>query len=186
MRQGVAEPPTAAVHVAGADTVPDSLNPKVTEPPAGIWAFHAALVMVSEPFWALPTASHGDTLVPCHGRVIDQPFTAVAPVFRTTTATVRPLPQSDVTLTLTASPVPDFPGKWRFGHDYLLALYLSKDRSPKRVKLGEQVTHRDRRVAILANTDRTDGRARDFLKELHVRPGICWQVIQRLGAGDVL
>ena len=107
MRHGVALPPTVAVQDAGAEAAPASVKPNVTEPPAGICPFHAALVMVREPFLALPTASHGDTLVPCQGRVMLQPLTAAVPVFRTTTATVRPLPQSDEILTLTDSPCDD-------------------------------------------------------------------------------
>lgn len=97
----VVAPATVAVQVEGVEAAPDSLNPNEVDPPAGICPFHASLVNVSLPLLALAIAFHGATLVPCHGIVMLQTLTAVAPRLRTTTDTVRPVPQSDVTLYVT-------------------------------------------------------------------------------------
>jgi hypothetical protein len=96
-------PPELAVHVVGVDFAPVSLKPRETEPPAGICPFQASLPKVNVPLRALPTAFHGETLVPSHGSVTVQPLMAVVPVLRTSMETVRPLPQSEDTLIVTES-----------------------------------------------------------------------------------
>lgn len=81
------------------------MKPKDTELPFARVPLYDALPTVSTPPLTPPTASHIDTELPDHGIAIDQLFTSCPVLLRTTTDTWRPLPQSDVTCTVTASPV---------------------------------------------------------------------------------
>ena len=79
------------------------MRPTVAEAPGAREPFHETFVAVRTPPARFAVAFHMLTLAPDHGIDTDQPLTAVDPVFVMVRSTLRPLPQSDVTLTSTVT-----------------------------------------------------------------------------------
>lgn len=97
----IAQEPAVEAHVVGAVKVPVSVMPIVAEAPGASAAFHERLVAVSLPPESVPVAFHMLMLLPDHGMLTDQPLTGDEPVLVTVRSTLRPVPQSEVTLTPT-------------------------------------------------------------------------------------
>ena len=89
------------VQVAGTVKAPLSVRPTVADAPAASDPFQATFVAVRTPPASLEVAFHMLTLLPDHGIETDQPLIGAEPAFLTVRSTLRPLPQSEVTLTLT-------------------------------------------------------------------------------------
>ncbi len=75
--------------------------PTVAEAPGAREPFHEVFVAVRRPPASFAVAFHMLTLVPDHGIDTDHPLNAVEPVFVMVRSTLRPVPQSEVTLTAT-------------------------------------------------------------------------------------
>ncbi len=93
--------PAVDVQVVGARYDPVSVMPTVAEAPGAREPFHEVFVAVRTPPVSFAVAFHMLTLVPDHGIDTDHPLTAVEPVFVMVRSTLRPVPQSEVTLTAT-------------------------------------------------------------------------------------
>ena len=93
--------PTAVAHVVGKTKLPLSVNPRETDAPGAIVPFHDKFVAVSTPPAKKELAFHIETLEPFHGRETDHLLSVVVPVLVTTMSTLRPVPQSLVTLSAT-------------------------------------------------------------------------------------
>ena len=99
----IAHDPAVDVQAVGAVKAPLSVMPMVADAPGASAAFHDRFVAVRRPPARLPVAFHMLMLLPDHGMLTDQPFTAVVPVFVTVRSTLRPVPQSEVTFTPTVT-----------------------------------------------------------------------------------
>jgi len=97
--------PVLAVQVAGITKEPESVNPTGTEAPGARAAFQDRFRAVKVPELTVDVAFHMDTPVPCQGKETDHPLIEVVPVFVITMSTVRPEPQSWVTLIDSATPL---------------------------------------------------------------------------------
>lgn len=102
--------PTAVAQVVGRTKLPLSVKPSVTEAPGAIVPFQDRLVAVRTPPARKELAFHIETLEPFQGSETDHLFNVVAPVFVTTMSTLRPVPQSLVTLSATLSALVDVAG----------------------------------------------------------------------------
>ena len=93
--------PTAVAHVVGSTKLPLSVKPRETDAPGAIVPFQDKFVAVSTPPAKKELAFHIETLEPFQGRETDHLLSVVVPVFVTTMSTLRPVPQSLVTLSAT-------------------------------------------------------------------------------------
>ena len=93
--------PTAVAHVVGSAKLPLSVKPRETDAPGAIVPFHDRLVAVRTPPARKELAFHIETLEPFHGTDTDHLLSVVVPVLVTTMSTLRPVPQSLVTLSET-------------------------------------------------------------------------------------
>lgn len=97
--------PTAVAQEVGSVKLPLSVKPRVVEAPGANVPFHDRFVEVSTPPARKELAFHIETLLPFQGTDTDHLFSVVVPVLVTTMSTLRPVPQSLVTLRATLSAV---------------------------------------------------------------------------------
>lgn len=97
--------PTEVAQVVGRVKLPLSVKPRVVEAPGASVPFHDRFVAVRTPPARKELAFHIETLLPFHGTDTDHLFNVVVPVLVTTMSTLRPVPQSLVTLRATLSAV---------------------------------------------------------------------------------
>ena len=102
--------PTAVAHVVGSAKLPLSVKPRETDAPGAIVPFQDRLVAVRTPPARKELAFHIETLEPFHGIDTDHLLSVVVPVLVTTMSTLRPDPQSLVTLSATFSPLAELAG----------------------------------------------------------------------------
>lgn len=95
--------PTAVAQLVGKTKLPLSVNPRVADAPGARVPFQERLVAVRTPPARKELAFHIETLVPFQGTETDHLLSVVVPVFVTTMSTLRPVPQSLVTLRETIS-----------------------------------------------------------------------------------
>lgn len=103
--------PTAVAHEVGSTKLPLSVKPSETEAPGAMVPFQERLVAVSTPPARKELAFHIETLDPFHGIDTDHLLSVVVPVLVTTMSTLRPVPQSLVTLSATVSPLLEVAGE---------------------------------------------------------------------------
>jgi hypothetical protein len=87
-----------------------SVKPSETDAPGAIVPFHDKLVAVRTPPARKELAFHIETLEPIQGSETDHLFSVVVPVLVTTMSTLRPVPQSLVTLSATVSALAEVAG----------------------------------------------------------------------------
>ena len=102
--------PTAVAHVVGSTKLPLSVKPRETDAPGAIVPFQERFVAVRTPPARKELAFHIETLEPFQGRETDHLLSVVVPVFVTTMSTLRPVPQSLVTLSATLRALVDVAG----------------------------------------------------------------------------
>jgi hypothetical protein len=96
--------------LVGRVKLPLSVKPRVADAPGASVPFQDRLVAVRTPPARKELAFHIETLLPFQGTDTDHLFTVVVPVLVTTMSTLRPVPQSLVTLSDTLSAVPEVAG----------------------------------------------------------------------------
>ena len=95
------------MHVDGIANAPVSVMPTVVVAPGASVPFHPALTAVRVPPASVAVPFHIVTLDPDHGMENDQLLIVVDPVLAIATSMLRPVPQSDVTLTATLRAEPE-------------------------------------------------------------------------------